>query len=191
MAGRHTDMTQHINKIYNHLKVIDLDVEIYEYKDKKLKSTHFICECICGNFKRIFGGNVLSGMIKSCGCKKKELIAKATYNFYKNNNNLSVQKKMFSSYKKHGKIFQLTFDEFCNIIIKDCYYCGKQPNRYRFSKNKKLSLKLNGIDRINSNLGYLSSNIVPCCTTCNIMKNAMTQDEFITHIKEIINNLKK
>ena len=54
--------------------------------------------------------------------------------------------------------------------------------------NKKLSdviLKCNGVDRINSNIGYTEENTVPCCKYCNTAKNTMTQNEFKMWIKRV------
>ena len=47
--------------------------------------------------------------------------------------------------------------------------------------------KFNGIDRIDSNIGYTVNNCVPCCTICNHMKNDLTTDEFYNHIKLLYN----
>ena len=48
----------------------------------------------------------------------------------------------------------------------------------------------NGIDRKDNAIGYEYDNCVTCCGRCNIMKNKWSHDEFISHIKNIINNLK-
>lgn len=43
----------------------------------------------------------------------------------------------------------------------------------------------NGIDRIDSNIGYITSNCVTCCGGCNIAKGKKTPDEFIDQCKII------
>ena len=48
---------------------------------------------------------------------------------------------------------------FCIIINNNC---GKTMGR-----------KLNGVDRVDSAVGYSESNCVSCCATCNMMKIAM------------------
>jgi hypothetical protein len=185
MSGRHTNMQQHVGQTYNFLKVDSISTETYKYKEKDIKRTLFNCTCECGNTKTILASNAIKGITKSCGCKKKELINTANRLYYENNNNKSVEKRMFSSYKKHGKDFNLTFEEFSTIITKDCSYCGDKPSKERFSKNGNLSVLLNGIDRVNSSEGYNLNNCVPCCTTCNIMKNTLTIEEFMRHIIKI------
>ena len=52
--------------IYGKLKIID---EIRDDKDKVL------CQCDCGNQKRILIYNVKNGNTSSCGCLKKQQMA--------------------------------------------------------------------------------------------------------------------
>jgi hypothetical protein len=78
--------------------------------------------------------------------------------------------------KKRNIEWDLTKDEFESYWGKDCYYCGEKINGI-------------GIDRIDSNVGYIKKNIVPCCYQCNIIKMDYTYDEFISKIKKIYNHL--
>ena len=43
----------------------------------------------------------------------------------------------------------------------------------------------NGIDRMNNNIGYEISNVVPCCSVCNKMKSSLSKEEFLTQICKI------
>jgi len=58
-----------------------------------------------------------------------------------------------------------------------------------FTKDKTLIsddfILVNGIDRINSNIGYIEGNVVPCCKHCNRAKNTMSDSEFREWIKKI------
>lgn len=73
--------------------------------------------------------------------------------------------------------FLISLDEFEKTIRKPCNYCGTVEER-------------RGIDRIDSNIGYLSNNIVPCCYPCNWMKNDLTVNEFLSHCQKIIDHQK-
>lgn len=46
-------------------------LKVLSYDDKKRK---YLCKCDCGNTKYIYGGSLLSGYTKSCGCIHKEKI---------------------------------------------------------------------------------------------------------------------
>ena len=94
--------------------------------------------------------------------------------YYTNNktNILSYQKKIrntpkrkFSQGKKSALErdleWKLTFDEYKDIICNSCHYC-------------KTSLEGWGgmsLDRINNSAGYILTNVLPCCGTCNNMRN--------------------
>lgn len=89
----------------------------------------------------------------------------------------------------------ITLKEFLEIIKGDCFYCGSKPiERVFMSKPRKYIDKtfkavLNGIDRINSEIGYTKENCVPCCGTCNMMKYTLTVDAFMNHVKKIVSFL--
>lgn len=73
-------------------------------------------------------------------------------------------------------LFTLAENYFEQLIIKPCYYCGFVSNT-----------RLNGIDRMNNNKGYILSNCISCCKMCNIIKNVQHPNEFLDKIN-IINN---
>jgi hypothetical protein len=75
--------------------------------------------------------------------------------------------------------FELTIEEFGNIVSLACYYCAT------FKENESI-----GIDRVDSNAGYIVGNVVPCCEECNIMKQDLSLEKFKEHITKIYNNLK-
>ena len=92
-----------------------------------------------------------------------------------------------SGAKSRNLVFELTNDEFYSLITKSCKYCGQEPELRIFRKGLtgECKAKVNGIDRVNSNIGYIKSNCVPCCTKCNLMKSNYTSDDFLTHISKI------
>lgn len=103
-------------------------------------------------------------------------------------------RRFYRSYQANAKIkdrvFDLTLEQFRSITIQDCHYCGT-PAAPRITKTRSNGhCTANGMDRINSELGYIETNIVPCCSHCNTMKLDMTYDEFKAHIKRIYSHLK-
>lgn len=76
------------------------------------------------------------------------------------------------SAKNRGHTFNLSLNEFKSIIVdQTCTYCGEPDNI--------------GIDRIESDIGYELNNCVAACSTCNFIKQSMTQKEFISKIRKI------
>ena len=72
-----------------------------------------------------------------------------------------------------------------SLVRKPCYYCGIIAGNTKITKNCKEGFKYNGIDRVDSSLGYTANNVVPCCGTCNIAKKDKSQEEFINWAKSI------
>ncbi len=75
--------------------------------------------------------------------------------------------------------FELTDDEFYNLINQNCHYCGE----------KNITKPYNGVDRVNSYEDYTKENSVSCCSACNYFKNGFKKDIFIDIINNIINSL--
>lgn len=69
----------------------------------------------------------------------------------------------------------------------NCTYCDKTPSQKVFTKNRN-SFVYNGLDRINSSLPHYKNNVVPCCYTCNKMKNDRSLSELDLWLSNIKNN---
>lgn len=78
--------------------------------------------------------------------------------------------------------FCLTENEFGALIFDTCFYCGSEP-----STPTRVGFRLrNGIDRLDSTLGYTYDNCVTSCWTCNRMKGELGHKEFIKTITKIL-----
>ena len=75
--------------------------------------------------------------------------------------------------------FPLTKEEFIVIVSLPCYYCGIiQPKGF------------NGIDRLDSTIGYSLDNCKSCCEMCNMMKGSSGPIIFIHRTEHILSYLK-
>jgi hypothetical protein len=85
----------------------------------------------------------------------------------------------YSDYKLRATRKELEFDlskSYFNEKIKEpCYLCGKQ-----ISPTHK-----NGLDRFDSDIGYIEKNVNSCCGNCNMIKRNYTYDDFINKCKLI------
>ena len=63
-----------------------------------------------------------------------------------------------------------------NLVKNACVYC----------KNGEIN-GAQGIDRIDSSIGYILENVASCCKTCNYMKTTMSKLEFFSQLKSIYN----
>jgi hypothetical protein len=65
--------------------------------------------------------------------------------------------------KSRGIDFALTVEDYADLISKRCHYCNAEDV---------------GIDRVDSDLGYVRTNVVPCCYPCNKAKSNQSREEF-------------
>lgn len=98
---------------------------------------------------------------------------------YHKNSVLEDTKINYYSYK-HGAQrrnidFNITQDEFLNIVKNNCYLCNKTNN------NNTL-----GLDRVDNDKGYIIDNCKSCCKYCNYMKNKNELSKFLAHIQKIV-----
>lgn len=167
-----------IGKRFGRLLVVEYVGLITRNKNPKRFSA-WRCKCDCGNFKIIRHSGLVSGNSKSCGCFSRELGNKKQVM----PDNMAARKRIYGNYKRdaldRGLEFSLTFEEFDKLIRSDCYYCGIQPNQ-----SYKGLLK-NGVDRVDNSLGYILSNVVPCCKNCNFSKRDLGLEEFMLWVERI------
>ena len=58
-----------------------------------------------------------------------------------------------------------------------CHYCGGEVTQRL------------GLDRVDNDKGYIPGNVVQCCTTCNSMKLDLSVDEWVAHMKKVLEHL--
>jgi len=81
--------------------------------------------------------------------------------------------------------FNLSLIEIEKLINQDCFYCGNKPILYFNPRQYTTEYKRNGIDRIDSSIGYNINNCVSSCKLCNSMKLDSRQKEFLEQVNKI------
>ena len=96
-----------------------------------------------------------------------------------NQSRLENIKIHYSNYKRSANDknleFGLSSDVFDEIVKAPCYYCGTIQDK-----------GFNGIDRQNSEIGYVVDNCVSCCQMCNYMKASLSVDAFLGRVEHIL-----
>lgn len=143
-----------------------------------------ICLCDCGNKKEFSASNLYNCTTSSCGCLQKELLSKRS----RKPPGHAATHSVWNYYRRNAKLrnlsWELTKEEFVKLISDPCDYCGTEGSMF---------VKMiygdecyhNGVDRIDSSLGYFLSNCCPCCNVCNRAKSDMSRGEFIKWINRI------
>lgn len=170
---------------------------MFHERDKlSRKIIKWVCICDCGNKRNVRTRELIHNITYSCGCK---LYINPHKNKKYGEQEASFRAKV-STYKATAKsrniIWDLTFDKATLLLKSNCHYCGRKPHKSfnlydksprKFIKNKdKYQIYYNGIDRIDSRIGYVNDNVVSCCTICNFGKNNLTYNEFISWINDLI-----
>lgn len=135
----------------------------------------WLCRCDCGGTTKVVAGVLGIGKTKSCGCLNKEpsvILPKGEAAF----NELYANYKCAARYKE--RVFSLDKHEFRCLTSSNCHYCGVEPRQSVDRKNSNGIYVYNGIDRVDSTKGYVTSNCVSCCKQCNIAKHNFTAQEF-------------
>jgi hypothetical protein len=147
----------------------------------------WLCQCECGTIKLVGARNLTRNKSKSCGCGWKTWVPAN-----KLPDGAAAFNSLFGAYKRRAREtnreFTLSEEEFKSFIFDDCYYCGVKPQTKTYSRSipkSKDFIVNNGIDRIDSNLGYIKENCVTCCSDCNYLKTDFPISEFFEKIKLI------
>lgn len=157
------------------------------------------CICVCGNPKIVADRSLTRNMTKSCGCLAKENGTKQG-NRSKGVPKLSLRlpsgqatrNAILGDYKssaiKRGLKWDIKDQEAFDIFKQNCYVCGIVPSQVRRHGHSFGDFTYTGIDRIDNKLGYTSNNVRPTCKRCNVAKNDMTEEEFVSWLKRIVDN---
>jgi hypothetical protein len=102
----------------------------------------------------------------------------------------STLKHLYSGVKGRKKSkergFNITFDQFKKLVKSPCHYCGSKGYVSKGHRDWSADVLVNGLDRLDSSIGYLYDNVVPCCRVCNSAKSDMKYSEFMDWIDMLI-----
>lgn len=182
---------------YNRLLIIGISSKTKKYANSSVER-FVVTKCDCGIISVISIWQIKSNHTKSCGCLARESRRK-NYTYEQ-----AAVRPLLKSYKGNAKSrgyeFILSDIEFTKLIKDNCYYCNAIPPMKQLSRTNQtmhwtneyasnMKIEAHGIDRIDNNLGYTLNNCVTCCTQCNYMKRAYSQQEFIEQCIRIANNV--
>ena len=192
--GKFKDLT---GNIYGKLTVIKFHDWLIKSNNKG-RVSRFLCQCSCGNEKVILGTCLIQGLTKSCGCLQKDITFKIDKRI-KHSKIGGGFNDLVNVYKRGAKSrnleFSLSEDYFKELTSGNCHYCGNPPLNIRKTQSKLHPLAkdyvFNGVDRVNSSIGYIKNNVVSCCHTCNMMKRSLPYNEFLLKIEMIYEKLIK
>ena len=163
--------------------VLVLSKQVEPHYNRTSMMFYGVCQK-CGTERKLISSHVnviLRGRGGGCHCSRRRESTSSEY------------KWRYQSYikaaKKRSLEWNLDYEQFLDITQQNCYYCGSEPEM-RPSHHKRWDFKfpMSGIDRVNSEKGYVEGNIVPCCSHCNQAKWDYSTEEFLDWVKRIYTN---
>lgn len=173
-----------IGKKFNRLTIIEF---VERQQNNRLI---FKCKCDCKDetIVSVEYQTLKSGRTKSCGCFRNEQVSKLGKSRRLNSGEAS-RNHLYIDYKyrakKHDIKFNLDIIQFTDLTQQNCSYCNRLPSQSIKCKTSFGEFIYNGIDRVDSNKGYIQNNCVTCCKFCNASKSNLTEQEFLNKVKQI------
>ena len=156
-------------------KCILIPLKMVERKSEGSKRKYYyetwLYKCTCGKEKVIRKRSVDEGRVLSCGCIRslyQPKLPKGEASF----NTLFNQGYKARALRKKLE-FTLSIEKFRELVTSNCFYCGATPSNIKKQPGHNGEFIYNGIDRVDSSIGYIEENCVSCCATCNKAKLAI------------------
>lgn len=151
----------------------------------------WLCVCDCGSQSVVSGKVLRLGSSQSCGCLAMEWALKlhklspgrSRKHYGVNAPYMYLRDTYISDAIRRDLSFELSDEDFISLTSGVCFYCLSAPRQV--TPTFHTSLMANGIDRLNSSLGYSRDNCVSCCSTCNMMKRSLSVSDFISKCCQI------
>jgi len=167
---------------YGALRVVELR------KGAKHAHPTALCICDCGRTRIVRQTNLRRRKVTCCAfCSARKAWQRRPRRTI---SDMSISRRI-DEYKGNAikkKIrFALTFEECKSVLLGTCKYCGSGPVKMIAPKHASRlgGIMLNGIDRIDNELGYEIENVVSCCAQCNYAKRDMPLAEFLAWARRL------
>jgi hypothetical protein len=136
------------------------------------------CVCDCGKIKTISTNHLTSGLVQSCGCLQKEIVRRNNWKGFG-----EIGKDYWTSIQKSASYRKIEFDlniEYAwKIYLDQERVCALSGLPISFDSNRKSCRQTASLDRINSDIGYVESNVQWLHKKINMCKCTMTSSEFV------------
>lgn len=150
--------------------------EVLKYSENR----HWRCRCDCGKEGMVTTQNLTRGNSRGCRDCATLPIGESAFR--------DLLSRYQRSATKRGYAWELSSEHARRLFQSDCDYCGAIPAK-TWAAHLKGGFCFNGIDRLDNFVGYISSNCVSCCSTCNYMKQGLSRTQFFSHVRQIVGRI--
>ena len=158
---------------------------------EKSKSAKVDCICKCGTRAMVLCRRLEDGSAK--GCRKCHPVNGKHSHWFRGAGEISISylKRLVENASARGLAIEVSATDIWNQFVLQNAKCALSGDDINFGIHTKLQTKLQSqtasLDRINSNLGYVKGNIQWVHKDVNRMKNAFSEQYFITTCQKIAN----
>lgn len=151
------------------------------------RAFRFRCDCGAIVVRTLMDVRRLDTM--SCGCLKRDKsVVRPSANRLTSGE--SSFRALFYGYRRRAAAmrieFSLTVESFRELTSAPCVYCNAKPSQQKRATGESFGIYIyNGIDRLDSDVGYLPGNVAPCCKACNRAKGTMSRVEFLDLVRRV------
>jgi hypothetical protein len=161
-----------IDKKYGQLTILEIRGSIVT-NGRKFKMVR--CRCDCGAFVEKFHQDLRQGKTTTCGDKTKHpKYADRTIPAFNQLYNHTYKGRCSS---ERNLEFDIEREDFKRLTSSNCHYCGAPPSA-KMKSTAGAEYVYNGLDRLDNDVGYIMSNVVPCCSICNHAKHTLGYQQF-------------
>lgn len=151
----------------------------------KNRTATWRCLCECGAEKVVAGHLLRRGTTRSCGCLARENAVRTARANVIADPWLREAHYVRAGANYRGLPFALTAENVMAFLTAPCHYCGQAPiGSPRAPTLRAQNVRIGGIDRKDSGLGYTLENCVSCCGPCNQEKMDRPYDDFIGRTRQ-------
>jgi len=146
-------------------------------KGTKTRRPMTLCRCECGRDRLVRSDRLRRGEVIACATCARAESAKRGGLARRLPVDVALTRNIRGVYEinaaRKGLPFHLDESQVGALIRAACAYCGLE------------AAPTNGIDRLDSELGYVLSNVVTACSTCNYAKREMSPSAFLAWAERI------
>jgi hypothetical protein len=151
------------------------------------KGVRWLCRCECGSESKLRGNYLRyrSNGCRSCASKRRTIAKGAESKLWSGCGKISGHywSTIVRSARKRGFEMGITVEDAWDLVLKQKHRCAFTGLGLLFGINQTASL-----DRIDSAKGYVSGNVQWVHKTINLMKNYLSDDEFIDWCRAVCNH---
>jgi 5-methylcytosine-specific restriction endonuclease McrA len=142
--------------------------------------------CLCGKTITTRAYHLVKSQSTSCGCTRAAITASVNAIKRRKTYGWASMIQVYNSYRagarRRNVDFTISKELFSVLSKQNCHYCGKEPDNVNKAARRYGEYVYSGIDRVDNSIGYVPSNVVPACYTCNRAKGTKSKNDFLAWV---------